>query len=78
MGRWFNVTSSIWTQPDHQGSFLFIINQGQFLRKLTYLLKIKLTWGKSTFLHFFPVVQESKEVIPSCAPEGGRFQGNPV
>ena len=31
---------------------------------------MKLTWGKSIFLHSVPVVQESKEVVPICTPEG--------
>ena len=31
----------------------------------------KLTWRKSILLHSVPVVQESKRVVPNCAPDGG-------
>ena len=32
--------------------------------------KMERTWGKSIFLHFVPVVQKSRKVVPSCAPLG--------
>ena len=32
--------------------------------------KMERTWGKSIFLHSVPVVQKSREVVPSSAPLG--------
>ena len=63
--------------PNHAKYLFFTDRSVQSMRWIicyfTFMLIqciAQLTWGKKIFLHSVPVVQESKEVVPICAPEG--------